>query len=185
LSPGRDNHYKAQAGPAVAAGLAAQYMQGTAAAAAAGEEEDWDFEGVPDDFVSLQPELLDDVLLQGDTSRPGTAAAAAWQGTTQSPAGKLQGAPAAPVAAAGPNSMNWVNAAAPGACQPVSAAQTSSSLAGEASATAPAPSAGWEGSWASGMQHSGAASAIHEAKITALMAEWGFTDRATAEAYYK
>jgi hypothetical protein len=24
-----------------------------------------------------------------------------------------------------------------------------------------------------------------EAKITALMAEWGFTDRATAEAYYR
>jgi hypothetical protein len=143
---------------------------------------------VPDDFVSLQTELLDDLLLQGDTSRPATAAvaaavAAAWQGLAQSPTGKLQGALAAPVAATGSNSVNLGFTAAPVAGQPVSAAQTPSSFAEEASAAAAA--VGWEGSCASGMQHHGAASASHDAKITALMAEWGFTDRATAEAFYK
>jgi hypothetical protein len=31
----------------------------------------------------------------------------------------------------------------------------------------------------------GASGSSHDAKIQALMAEWGFADRATAEAYYK
>jgi hypothetical protein len=152
-------------------------------------EEDWDFDGVPDDFVSLQAELLDDLLLP--CTNPGAAESSAAAPALCPPMQQQQGVQQQCVGATASQIMTAAGLTGHGTTSSTSHAASSSDKAAGTAAGAVDGVAAAAAVVASGRHsdssHCGNASgsAQLEAKITALMAEWGFTDRATAEAYYK
>jgi hypothetical protein len=157
-------------------------------------EEDWEFDGVPDDFVSLQAELLDDLLLPCHNPGAAEATVAApalcpslQQASCQQQQVHQQGGDAtasrALTAAGSTTGCEATSSADHGASSSQQAASAAACLEDDVTAVAAVVAPGRH----SDSSHCGTvnSSAQFEAKITALMAEWGFTDRATAEAYYK
>jgi len=147
----------------------------------AASDDEWDLDGVPDNFVCLQEELLDDDLLlpgsdlgmqpqqrQQLTGPRGSTPLEPALKRTEERAGDLQ-------------SCQSPAGAVQGASQ---ATRTGLTAGGPVTGPAAAAAAAMADQQAEGL-HGTASSSHSEAKITALMAEWGFTDRGTAEAYYK
>jgi hypothetical protein len=173
---------------ALAAATAAQ-----ASAELGAEASSWDdeFEGVADDFVSMSPALLQELMQPEVQGGGGSWALHAAGGSSSQSAGGDAGYK---VLAAATSSSYSVMQAAAGAAQPPlplpPSVQPASALSigrsgcsgeecvGDDDLPAPDSAAG----------HPAAASAAavrYEAKLQQLMQEWGFTDRATAEAYYR
>lgn len=148
----------------------------------AASDDGWDLDGVPDNFVCLPEDLLDDDLLL-----PGSGLGMQLQQREQL-TGLRDSTPLEPglepkeERAGGMQVCRSAVAAVQGASQATRPASTA-----DGPVTGPAGAAAADAlrdQQAEGM-HGTASSSHSEAKITALMAEWGFTDRATAEAYYK
>lgn len=142
---------------------------------------DWDeFAGVADDFVTMPASLLDELNQQHSSSSSVPAAfTAAAQGSAGSPLLKV-------LAAA--SSSSFSSASAP----PAAIARVSAGPSARAAAAAANPayadlqdSPSEYSTISVAGSSSKASAAAREAKLQKLMDEWGFTDRATAEAYYK
>jgi hypothetical protein len=198
-----------------AALAAACSSSGAAAAAAAagahrgiglGEEasswDEGDFEGVADDFVSMSPALLQELM------QPQLHGSGSWalHGSSGSSSGQVLGQATGDtsgfkvLAAASSSSYGALTPAAALAAQLAAAPQHVTSHgdaqrldchddgngtdAGDVQPEPESPDTGHAGAAASGAA-AAAAAARHEAKLQQLMQEWGFTDRATAEAYYR
>jgi hypothetical protein len=187
-------------GGAAAAGAAAR---GVWLGLEASSWDDDDFGGVADDFVSMPPALLQELMhpqLQGSGSGSGWVLDASNSGSSSGSQGGQ---------AAGNTTSFQVLAAATsssyGALAPALAAQPSAPHRATSSSDAqhhdhrdegstadvgdvePAPDSPETGhaAAAGGGGAAAAAAARHEAKLQQLMQEWGFTDRATAEVYYR
>lgn len=167
-------------------GRLSQQQVANGSTAAAASEDDLEFEGVSEGFVCLQEDLLSDLLLAGAAYDDPIAITEPLQQQHQQSLVPANGAMAFyPAANAGGLQQNRQHPsrvhAAPGAHELMLdmgvAAAPAEPAADDAAYT---PTSGKDG----GCATHGSSCQV-EARITALMAEWGFEDRATAEAYYR
>jgi hypothetical protein len=184
---------------------------GTAAAGAAPrgvglgvEASSWDegdFEGVADDFVSMSPALLEE-LMQPQLHGTGNSWALHASSSSTTTGGQVLGQAADDtssfkvLAAASSSSYSALTPAPALAAQPAARHPVTSlghvcddgdnNEVGDVEPEPDSPDTGHAAAAAaSGAAQPQAAAARHEVKLQQLMQEWGFTDRATAEAYYR
>jgi hypothetical protein len=153
---------------------------GGPSAAAAVDGEDWELEGVPDDYVCLQRDLWDELLLMHGDAADIQHQQQLLKGGTSS--ADMPGRGAAPKDAGGGMQGAFSTAVVGGKDAAAADCIAGLQVPEASSATTVGADEVVGGSVHGGFNGSGSQ---FEAKITALMAEWGFTDRATAEAYYK
>jgi hypothetical protein len=161
------------------------------------EASDWgnEFEGVTDDFVTMSPVLLQELMqpeVHSSSSSSSSWVLYAGQSSSSSSSSQVAGDKAGytVLAAATSSSFAATQGAAISAQVMAQPAPVVDQVVAQSSSACSVNGndqlmPGSEASAAAAVGSGGAAAARYEAKLQQLMQEWGFTDRATAEAYYR